>query len=321
MHIIHEKIWGPQVNMVSWDDNNAVFSISPLPAWYWMTLWNTLRRILLSTLPWTAVTWVKIVWVSHEYATLEWVKDSVLDIILNLKWICFKKHDKERTIVKIEKKWPWLVTAWDIQASSDLEVINPDHVITELSDKKSSISMEIIIEKWVWYLPSEWRLAEEDLAEFIFIDANFTPITKVKYNVTSARVWDMTNLDNLEITIETNWAIVSFDALKFAASIATSYFELFIKETDQIEPDFITDHSRCWMIEEEKEEKETYTPIEILNLSPRTLNALINADIWSIEQLSKCSQAKLWTLRGFWKKAMTEVLDALEKRDLKLLWD
>ena len=320
MHIIHEKIGGPQINTIAWWDNEATFKISPLPAGYWMTLWNTLRRILLSTLPWTAVTWIKIVWVTHEYATLEWIKDSVLDIILNLKWVYFKKYNKERTIVKIEKKWPWIITAWDIAATSDLEVINPDHVITELSDKKSSISMEIIVEKWVWYLSSDWRV-DEDLAEYIFIDANFTPILKVKYNITPARVWDMTNLDSLEIQVQTNWAMSSYDSLKFAASVATSYFELFTQETEQIEPDFIADHSRCWMIEEEKEEKETYTPIEILNLSPRTLNALINADIWSIEQLSKCSQAKLSTLRGFWKKAMTEVLDALSKRDLKLLWD
>lgn len=321
MHIIHEKIGGPQITIVSWGDNNTTFRISPLPSWYGMTLGNTLRRILISTLPWTAVTWVKIAWVTHEYTTLDWVKDSVLDIILNLKWVHFKKYNKDRTVLKIEKKWSWIITAKDIEKSSDLEVLNPDHVITEISWDKTSISMELIIEKWVWYLSSEWRQEEEDLAEFIFIDANFTPIVKVRYDVLPARVWDMTNLDCLEISVETNWAMTSYDSLKFAASIATNYFELFTKETEQIEPDFVADHSRCWMIEEEKEEKESYTPIEILNLSPRTLNALINADIWSIEQLSKCSQAKLSTLRGFWKKAMTEVLDALSKRDLKLLWD
>lgn len=321
MHIIQEKIGIPKIIKSSWGDNNAVFSITPLPSWYWMTLWNGLRRVLLSSLPWTAIAWIKIKWASHEYATIDWVKDSVLDIILNLKWVYFKKYDKDRAIVKISKKWPWVITAWDILCPSELEVINPDHVITSVSWKDATFEMDIIIEKWVWYRPALSVKNDEDLSEFIFIDTNFSPVLKVKYDVKPARVWDMTNLDDLEIEVETNWSMAAHDALRFSATLLKSYFELFIIESEPVEPDFVADHARCWMIESTEEEKEAYTPIEILNLSPRTLNALINADIWSIEQLTKCSQAKLSTLRGFGRKAMTEVLDALDKRGLKLLWD
>lgn len=321
MHIIQEKIGIPKITKSSWWDNHAIFSISPLPFWYGMTLWNWLRRVLLSSLPWTAITWIKIKWASHEYATIVWVKDSVLDIILNLKWVHFKKHDKDKTIVKIVKKWQWDVTAWDIQCPSELEVLNPDYVITSISDKNTTFEMDIVVEKWVWYRPALSVKDVEELSEYIFIDATFSPVQKVRYSVKPDRVWDMTNLDDLEIEIETNWAMSAHDALRFSASLLKSYFELFILESDPVEPDFVADHTRCWMIENNDEEKEAYTPIEILNLSPRTLNALINADIWSIEQLTKCSQAKLSTLRGFGRKAMTEVLDALDKRNLKLLWD
>lgn len=322
MHIIQEIIWAPRITFVNWAswDNTATISISPLPSWYWMTLGNAFRRVLLSSLPWTAIAWIKIPWITHEYMTIDWVKDSVLDIVLNLKWVHLKKFDKDRSILKLVKKWTGVVTAWDIQVDSWVEILNPDHVITSFTWDNKTFEMDIIVEKGVWYLGVEDRNDKDELSDFIFTDVAFSPITKIKYDIKPARVWDMTALDNLEIQIETNGSISAHDALKFAAQVLTSYFELFTKESEQVEKDFIVDYSRCWMIEEEWE-KESYTPIEILNLSPRTLNALINADIWSIEQLAKCSQAKLSTLRWFWRKAMTEVLTALEKRSLTLLWD
>lgn len=321
MHIIQEKIGKPTLVQVSWDEKSASFAISPLPSWYWMTLWNSLRRVLLSSLPWVAITWIKVKWASHEYASINWVKDSLLDIILNLKWVYFKKFSKDREIVKITKKWAWELVAWDIQTSSDIEVLNPDYVITELTSKDAEFQAEIVIEKWVWYLPAKQRQVDEDLAEFIFIDATFTPVKSVQYNIEPTRVGDMINLDKLVINLETDWSMNTLDALKFSTNILTSYFELITEDSDPVEPDFVSDFSRTWMIEEDESEKETYTPIEILNLSPRTLNALLNAEIWSVEQLLKCSRAKLWTFRWFWKKAMDEVSDSLEERWLKLLGD
>jgi len=321
MHIIQEKIGKPELNQISWDEYGASFSLSPLPSWYWMTLWNWLRRILLSSLPWVAITWIKVKWASHEFATLNWVNNSLLDIILNLKWVNFKKFSKEREIIKIIKKWAWVLSAADIQTSTDIEVLNPDHFITELTDKNAEFEAEIIIEKWVGYLPAKEMAKEDDLAEFIFIDATFTPIRSVEYAVEPTRVWDMTNLDKLIIKVDTDWSISVLDSLKFASNVLNWYFELITEDSEPVEEEFVSDFSRTWMIEDIEEEKESYTPIEILNLSPRTLNALLNAEIWSVEQLLKCSRAKLWTFRWFWKKAMDEVSDALEERGLKLLWD
>lgn len=321
MHIIQEKIGKPKLTQESWDDNNATFSLSPLPLWFWMTLWNSFRRVLLSSLPWAAIVWIKVKWINNEFASVKWVKDSLLDIILNLKWVYFKKFSTERAVLKITKKWSWELTAWDIESSSDVEILNPDYYITELTDKSAEFEAEIIIEKWVWYLPAKERIADEDLAEFIFIDATFTPIQSVEYAVEPTRVWDMINLDKLIINVKTDWSMSVSDSLKFSSTLLTSYFELITEDSEPVEESFISDFSRTWMVEDAEEEKEAYTPIEILNLSPRTLNSLLNAEIWSVEQLLKCSRAKLWTFRWFWKKAMDEVSDALWERWLKLLWD
>lgn len=321
MHIIQETIGKPKFNVEDLWNNTSLFTLSPLPNWYWMTLWNSLRRVLLSSLPWVAITAVKLKWASSDYSTVEWVKDSLLDIILNLKLVRFKKSSKELEFITIKKNKAWPITAWDIETSSDVEVLNKDFVITEISSN-TDFEMTLVIEKWVWYVPIKERKenSADDLSEFVFMDANFSPVQKVKYNVEQIRVWDMMNLDELKIEIETDWSMDPIDVLKFSSNILNTYFALFNEEEEVIEESFVSDFSRTWMMENE-EEKPVYTPIEILNLSPRSLNALLNAEIWSTEELMKCSRAKLWTFRWFWKKAMDEVSEALEKKWMKLLWD
>ena len=321
MHIIQEIIGKPKFNVEDLWNNTSLFTLSPLPNWYWMTLWNSLRRVLLSSLPWVAVTAVKLKWASSDYSTVVWIKDSLLDIILNLKLVRFKKSWKDSEFVTISKKAWWKILAWDIETSSNIEVLNKDFVITEVS-KDTEFEMTLLIEKWVWYVPVKERKTNtnDDLSEFVFIDSNFSPVQKVKYDVVQTRVWDMMNLDELKIEITTDGSMESVDALKFSSNILNSYFALFNEEEEEIEEEFVSDFSRTWMVEQE-EAKEVYTPIEILNLSPRSLNALLNAEIWSVEELLKCSRAKLWTFRWFWKKAMDEVWEALEKKWMKLLWD
>ena len=321
MHIIQETIGKPKFSTEDLWNNNSLFTLSPLPNWYWMTLWNSLRRVLLSSLPWVAITAVKMKWANSDYSTVDWVKDSLLDIILNLKLIRFKKIWKDSEFITIKKKWKWIIVAWDIETSSDIEVLNKDLIITEISSD-IEFEMVLLVEKWVWYVPVKLRKSNinDDLSEFVFIDSNFSPVQKVKYDVEQVRVWDMMNLDWLKLEVETDWSIKPVEAVQFSSNILNSYFALFNEEEEIIEEEFISDFSRTWMIEQE-EEKEIYTPIEILNLSPRSLNALLNAEIWSVEELLKCSRAKLWTFRWFWKKAMDEVWEALEKKWMKLLWD
>lgn len=326
MHIIQEEIGLPKIKTESMEKNHAVFSISPLPSGYGMTLGNAFRRVLLSSLPGASITGVKIEGVTHEYATLAGVKDSVLDIILNLKGLRIKKHSKGTEVVKLSVSKEGEVTAKNIEHSSDIEILNPDLYITAITKKGTKLNVELTVEKGVGYVPTSLRKKSDKEIGYIAVDAIYSPVVKVRYDVTSTRVGQMTDLDKLMLEIETNGSIKPDDALKFSASVLKSYFDLFLLPEEEVEPDFRSDFQRVkekemMEVQEEEAKKETYTPIEILNFSPRTLNALINGGIGSIEQLEKCNPSKLGNLRGFGKKAMTEVEDALATRGLKLAED
>ncbi|MBU0727387.1 DNA-directed RNA polymerase subunit alpha [Patescibacteria group bacterium] len=325
MHIIQEEIGLPKIQTESKDKFHATFSISPLPSGYGMTLGNAFRRVLLSSLPGAAVTSVKIQGAAHEYSTLPGVQDSVLDIILNLKLLQVKKHSKDPETIKLSVSKEGDVLASSIEHSSDIEILNPDLKITSITKKGTKLNIEMTVEKGVGYVPATLKKKNKKDIGMIQVDAIYTPVKKVKYDVTSTRVGQMTDLDKLTIDIETNGSITSEDALKFSSSVLKSYFDLFLMEEDNVEPDFRSDAQTVKEkeIEEQEEEskKETYTPIEILNFSPRTLNALINGGIGSIEQLVKCTPSKLGNFRGFGKKAMTEVADALNPRGLSLTDD
>lgn len=325
MHIIQEEIGLPKIKTESSKDNHAVFSVSPLPPGYGMTLGNAFRRVLLSSLPGAAITGVKINGVTHEYSAMSGIQNSVLDIILNLKQLQIKKHSRDPEVIKISVKKEGPVTAKMIEHSSDIEILNPDLVITTITKKGTKFDMEMTVEKGVGYQPVASRKAKDKDIGTIFVDAIYSPVLKVRYDVTSTRVGQMTDLDKLVVEIETNGSITPEDSLKFTSEVLKSYFELFLVEGEQVEPDFTSDFQSVKEkeLEEEEEEskKETYTPIEILNFSPRTLNALINAGIGSIEQLVKCTPSQMGNFRGFGKKAMTEVADALATRGLSLTDD
>lgn len=325
MHIIHNTIGVPKIIQKDLDNNSSSFTVWPLPKWYGITLGNSLRRILLSSIPGTRVTWIKVKWVSHEYSTLPWVKDSIIDIILNLKGLVLSKNETWIEWLKLSKTKSWKVTAADIKVPAWVEILNKDLYITEIDQDWLELNMDIRVEKWVWYLPVEDLKEREEDVEVLLVDANFSPVVNVKYNIEQTRFGDMINLDSLEMVITTNWAINSVDALKFSWDMLTSYFSIFNEESLQVEWQFISNVKE--LINKEKEdiqdelEKESYTPIEIMGLSPRTLNALINWDILSIEKLTKCTETKLSSIKWFGKKAMTEIRLSLAERGLKLLWD
>ncbi len=325
MHIIHNTIWVPKIVQKDIDANTSSFVIWPLPKWFGVTVGNSMRRILLSSIPGTRVTGIKVKGVSHEYSTLPWVKDSIIDIILNLKWLIVSKVDTWDTWLKLSKSTSGPVTAWDIQAPAWVEILNPDLYITEIDKDWLELDIDIRVHKSVWYLAIEELKEKEEDVEVLLVDANFSPVVNVKYTVDQTRFWEMTNLDSLEMVVTTNGVITPVDAIKFSWDMLTSYFSLFNEEALQIEWQFISDVKD--LISKEKEvvevelEKETYTPIEVMWLSPRTLNALINWDILSIEKLTKCTETKLSSIKWFGKKAMVEIRAALEERGMKLLWD
>ena len=324
MHTIHTVIGVPKISQEVLSENEATVTIDPLPNGYGVTLGNSLRRVMLSSIPGTRVTGVKIAGVSHEYATLPGVHDSVLDILLNLKGLVVEKPDSGVEWITLSKKEPGIVTAGDITEAGGIKILNPDMYITSL-DAGFSLDIQIRVEKNVGYASIEHLKNIEEDPNLLVVDANFSPVLNVKYTVENARYGEITNLDALHITIKTNGVMSPADVVKFSGKMLESYFALFNEEALQVGGEFIANIRE--VIEREKQEvkadleKETYTPIEIMGLSPRTLNALVNGDILSIEQLAKCTEAKLSSIKGFGRKAMTEVREALAARGLKLLGD
>lgn len=325
MHLIHDTIGSPKISHTETGDNISVFTVWPLPSGYGVTLGNSMRRVLLSSIPGAKVTGIKVAGVSHEYSTLPWVKDSVVDIMLNLKDLIVSKNDMGIVWLKLQKKKAGKVTAADIKVSTWVEIVNKDLYITEIDKDGLEIDIDIRIEKSLGYASIEDLKAGEDDVDVLLVDANFSPVQNVKYTIEKTRHGNITNLDSLSLEVSTSGVISPSEAIKFSGNMLNSYFGLFNEEGLQVEGAFIGDIKD--LLEREKEEvkeeleKETNTPIEIMGLSPRTLNALINGNILSVEQLTKCTETKLSSIKGFGKKAMTEIKSALWERGLNLLGD
>lgn len=321
MHQIQAEIGIPKIKTERISETHAVFTVSPLPPGYGTTIGNSFRRILLSSLPGACVTAVKIEGASHEYSTIKGVKDSMLDINLSLKQVHLRKTSTGSSICNLTVTKEGVVTAKDIKCPSDVEVLNPDLYITTL-EKGAKLNIELRVDKGVGYVPATQRQRETNEPGLILLDSVFSPVKKVRYEIEAARVGQMTNLDKLTLEVMTDGSISPEDAVKFASNILQSYFSLFNQENAMVEEAYMSDFKKIAEKEQAEEKnkpaQESYTPIEILGFSPRTLNALINGGIGSVEQLEKCTESKLSNLRGFGKKALTEVAAALATRDKSL---
>lgn len=324
MHIIQEEIGLPSFSITLVDDKDprhARFVIGPLPPGFGMTLGNGLRRVLLSSLPGAAITSMRVKGVQHEYTTIKGVHESVMDISLNLKAVKLRKHSKDSESITLEAKGPAVITAKDLKVSSDIEILDDStHIMT--LEKGASVSMEMNVEKGVGYVPAQERNRKQSEPGLIYIDAAFSPVVKVHFDVEAARVGQRTDLEKLVVDVVTNGSLTAEEAMQFAAQLLKSYFDYFATAEATVESDFIADFSRTAATAAQEEgaapSKESYTPIEILNFSPRTLNALINAGVGSIEQLTKCTESALSNFRGFGAKALDEVKDTLADRNLSL---
>ena len=321
MHILHESIGAPQLKIQANGTGAATLVASPLPSGYGVTLGNALRRVLLSSLPGTAVTALKIDGITHEYTTVDGLTDSVFDITLNLRELKLKKHSKGEEIIEVSLKKSGEITAKDLKVSSDIEILDPTQIITTCDGADPKKKMYISVEKGVGYrLISNLDSAANPDAEKILVDANFSPISFVKYEVESARVGDQTNLDKLVLDIETDGSIEAEKAIKLAAQVLQSYFELFNKDAAYSDADFTTDFDRLKAerdskaLAESKAKETTFTPIDILGLSQRTLNALVNGGITSVEELLSTPMTQLSQLRGFGQKAKSELDQVLQER-------
>jgi DNA-directed RNA polymerase subunit alpha len=302
------------------EDHNptsATFVIEPLHPGYGMTLGNSLRRILLSSIAGAAVTGFRISGVSHEFTTVKGVKEDVVAIMLNLKGIRFKVFSDEPQTITLNKKGKGAIKAKDLQLSADVEVVNPQHVIATVDDDKANISLELTVETGRGYRALDEQGANRKISDMIMLDALFTPVMRVRYKVENTRVGQMTDLDRLLITIDTDGSITPRDAFEEAAAILVNQYTALAGQT-RIEPSTPVTAADTDMgtAEDTEEPAELMTSIEDLSLSARTTNALVNNDIHTIRDLLSLSEAELRDLKGFGNKALDEVKEKMSELEL-----
>lgn len=296
---------------------SATFVIEPLHPGYGMTLGNSLRRVLLSSIAGAAVTGFRINGISHEFTTVKGVKEDVIAIMLNLKQIRFKVFSDEPQILTLTKKGKGVIKAKDLQLNADVEVVNPDQVICHSEDDKASITMELTVETGRGYRPLDEQGASRTISDMIMLDALYTPVLRVRYKVENTRVGQMTDLDRLLITIDTDGSITPRDAFEEASAILVNQYTALAGQTRvEAMPSPRADGSEAGMEGDGEEPSELLTSIEDLNLSARTTNALVNNDIHTIKDLLSLSEAELRDLKGFGNKALDEVKEKLAELEL-----
>ncbi len=295
-------------------DISATFTIEPLHTGYGMTLGNSLRRVLLSSISGAAVTSFKIEGASHEFTTVKGVKEDVVEIMMNLKGIRFKVFGEEIQQLRIEKSSKGKITAKDITTNADVEVVNPDHVIATLDDDKSKVVIDLIVEVGRGYRTIDEGAASKP-SDMIALDAIFSPVVRVRYKVENTRVGQVTNLDKLLLTVETDNTITPRDAFEEAAAILVNQYMALAGQTrvEQAEPLVASSEAAE---KEADEPAELMTPIEELNFTARTTNALINNDIHTLKDLFSLSDIELKELKGFGSKALDEVKEKMAEMEL-----
>lgn len=289
--------------------NSASFVIEPLQAGYGNTLGNSLRRVLLSSVKGGAIVAFRVEGASHEFTTVPGIKEDVVDIMLNLKNVRVKVLSDEPVELRIEKKGAGEITAADIKTTADVEVINPEQLIATIDDPKKSVVIDLVIEAGRGYQMIEDSSVNRLHSDMIALDAMFSPVLRVRYKVDSTRVGQETNLDKLQLNVETDGSITPREAFEEAAAILVNqYTALAGSTTVEAAPALGQDLA--------DEGNELNTPIEELNLSARTANALINNEIRTVRDLVTLSEQDLRELKGFGSKALDEVKDKLAELDV-----
>jgi DNA-directed RNA polymerase subunit alpha len=289
--------------------NEAEFVIEPLYANYGFTLGNSLRRVLLSSTKGGALVAFRVEGASHEFTTIEGVKEDVVDIMLNLKNVRLKVHTDEPVELRLEKKGAGVVTAADIKTTADVEVINPEQVIATIDDPKKTLLMDIVAEAGRGYRTIEESSENRLHSDMIALDAVFTPVLRVRYKVDGTRVGQETNLDKLRLIVETDGTITPREAFEEAAAILVNQYTALAGSTT-------VEAAPALGQESDDEVSELNTSIEELGLTARTANALINNDIRTVHDLVTLSEQDLRELKGFGSKALDEVKDKLAELEL-----
>ena len=302
----------PKLECVEMSENYGKFVVEPLERGFGMTLGNSMRRVLLSSLPGVAATSIRIDGVLHEFSTIEGVKEDVTEIILNLKGLICKLHSQGPKKVVIDAAGECEVTAGDILPDSDVEIINPELHLATL-DENGKLHMEIMLDHGRGYVVADRNKRPDMPIGEIAVDSIYTPITKVNFTVEDTRVGQITDYDKLTIEIWTNGSIKPDEAASYAAKILTEHLMLFINLTDRIQGVEI-------MVEKEESKKEKILEmnIEDLDLSVRSYNCLKRAGINTVEELVQRDEDEMMKVRNLGRKSLEEVQQKLAQLGLSL---
>ena len=306
------EIEKPKIEQIELTEDYGRFVIEPLERGYGITLGNSLRRVLLSSLPGTAVTSVKIDGVLHEFSTLSGVVEDTVDIVLNLKKLLVKLYTDEPVVVRIEAKGAGPIYARDIIADASVEILNPDLYIATLQED-GSLNMEITVAKGRGYVPAERNKLPDHPIGIIPVDSIFTPVSKVNFQIDNTRVGQVTDYDKLTIDIWTDKTIAPDEALGLASKILIEHLKLFTDLTDTSDEVEI-------MVEKEEEaiDRLLEMTIEELDLSVRSYNCLKRAGINTLEELTRKTEEDMMKVRNLGKKSLAEVKEKLAALGLSL---
>ena len=301
------------IEVESMGPNAAVVTMEPFERGYGHTLGNALRRIILSSMVGYAPTEVQIEGVVHEYSTIDGVREDVVDILLNLKGIVFKLHNRDEVTLNLRKEGEGMVTAGDIELPHDVEVINPDHVIAHLS-AAGKLAMQIKVEKGRGYVPGNVRAFRDDHSATIgriVLDASFSPVRRVSYTVESARVEQRTDLDKLVMTIETNGAIAPEETVRQSARILVEQLSVFAALEGVGEPA----HAQRAKVDVDPM---LLRPVDDLELTVRSANCLKAENIYYIGDLIQRTENELLKTPNLGRKSLNEIKEVLATRGLTL---
>ena len=306
----------PWIKFEEIEKNAGRFVLSPLKRGMGITIGNSLRRVLLSSLSGAAITAVKIEGVEHEFSTIPHVIEDALDIICNLKGIVFKLHSEDSKILKLEFKGKGKVTAASIQKDSEVEIINPNHHIAELTEN-GKLKMELTIRKGTGYATSDANVEEDKDIRVINVDSSFTPIVRVNHEVENIRVGKELDYDSLKLEVITNGSISPDDAVRDASTILIEQFKLFGGSLNQ-KPEAEAAHGKSELPRDHKKDSALNLSIDDLELSARSSNCLKRAGIETVGQLVEKGLSELIQIKNFGKKSADEINDKLKQYGLTL---
>ncbi|MBO5087816.1 MAG: DNA-directed RNA polymerase subunit alpha [Lachnospiraceae bacterium] len=304
-----------EIAEISEDNRYGKFVVEPLERGYGTTLGNSLRRIMLSSLPGSAVSYVKIKGVLHEFSSIPGVKEDVTEIIMNIKELAIKNtsSSNEPKQAYIEYVGEGVVTAADIHVDSDIEILNPDLVIATLSGSEARFDMELTITKGRGYVGSDKNKKDDTSIDVIAVDSIYTPVERVNLTVENTRVGQITDYDKLTLDVYTNGTLAPDEAVSLAAKVLSEHLNLFIDLSENAK-------SAEVMVEKEDNEKEKVLEMNIdeLELSVRSFNCLKRAGINTVEELTSKTPEDMMKVRNLGRKSLEEVLNKLKELGLSL---